>query len=168
MGIDYLAVDDVVVDKPFTTHNPWVGWTYSTTQKRKMRGFHVVVLLWCLSIWRIPVAFRLWRPKQSCRPKNYRKKTQLAWEMMVEVYQQGLDVAYVSFDARYTAGWLTKRIDRLGLKWVGVLLSPPSETILHWASEELGSPSATIFQWENEEYSSPSVNFEFRKKIIVI
>lgn len=121
LGIGYLAIDDVVVDKPFTKHNPWVGWTYSTTQKRQVLGFHVVVLLWCVGCWRIPVAFRLWRPKKSCRSKNYRKKTQLAWEMVVEVYQQGLDIAYVSFDARYTAGWLTKKIDRLGLKWVGVL-----------------------------------------------
>jgi hypothetical protein len=121
LGIGYLVVDDVVVSKPFSFRNPWVGWTYSTSEQRKVRGFHVVVLLWCGGCWRIPLAFRLWRPKGTCRAKNYRKKNQLTWEMIVEVYQEGLEMAYLTFDTLYTAGWLTKKIHRLGWKWVGVL-----------------------------------------------
>ena len=123
LGSGYLAIDDVVVSKPFSKRSRWVGWTYSTSEKRKVRGFHVVVLLWCTEHWRIPVAFRLWRPKQHCRPKQYRTKLQLAWEMIVEVYQTGLPIEYIVFDTLYTAGWLTKKINRLGLKWVGVLHS---------------------------------------------
>jgi putative transposase len=138
LATGYLAIDDVVVDKPFSKHNPWVGWMYSTTQKRKVLGFHVVVLLWCIGCWRIPVTFRLWRPKKSCRAKNYRKKTQLAWEMMVEVYQEGLDVEYVTFDAHYTAGWLTKKINHLGLKWVGVL---DSRTTVYYRDRRWGVAS---------------------------
>lgn len=140
LGTGFLAVDDVVVEKPFSQRNPWVGWTYSTSQKRKVRGFHVVVLLWCVGPWRVPVAFRLWRPKAHCHPKRYRKKTQLAWEMIVEVYQQGLDIAYITGDTLYTAGWLTKKIDRLGLTWVGVL--HPKTTICYrnrrWSATSLG------------------------------
>jgi SRSO17 transposase len=129
LGTGYLVVDDVMVSKPFCKRCPWVGWTYSTSEKRKVRGFHVVVLLWCTSCWRIPVAFRLWRPQKSCRPKRYRKKTQLAWEMIVEVQQQGLDIDYIAFDTFYTAGWMTKKINRLGWKWVGVL---HPRTIVHY------------------------------------
>jgi len=121
LGPGYLVVDDVVVSKPFCFYNPWVGWTYSTSEKRKVRGFHVVVLLWCVGCWRIPVAFRLWRPKSSCPRQSYQKKSQLAWTMIVEVYQEGLEISYVVFDTLYTAGWLTKKINRLGLTWVGVL-----------------------------------------------
>jgi len=121
LGTGYLVVDDVVVSKPYSSWNPWVDWTYSTAEKRKVRGFHVVVLLWCVGNWRIPVAFRLWRPKRSCRPERYRTKPQLAWEMIQEIYQQKLPVRYIVFDTFYTAGWLTKRINRLGWKWVGVL-----------------------------------------------
>lgn len=97
-GTGYLVIDDVVVDKPFCRLNPWVGWTYSNTLKRKVRGFHVVALLWCIDNWRIPVAFRLWRPKAACRAQNYLKKTELAWEMVVEVYQEGLPIEYLAFD----------------------------------------------------------------------
>jgi len=121
LGSGYLSLDDVVVDKPFAPRCPWVGWTYSTTQRRKVRGFHVVVLLWCCGCWRMPVAFRIWRPKASCRPKTYRKKSQLAWAMIVDVVQQGLPTDYIVFDTLYTSGWLTKKISRLGLTWVGVL-----------------------------------------------
>ena len=140
LGIGYLIVDDVVVSKPYTWRNPWVGWTYSTAEKRKVRGFHLVVLLWCVGGWRIPVSFRLWRPKRHCRPKRYRTKPQLAWEMIQEVYQQGLPIQYIVFDTFYTAGWLTKKINRLGWKWVGVL--HPRTTVCYrnrrWSVASLG------------------------------
>ena len=48
LGEGYLMVDDVVVSKPFSKQSRWVGWTYSTSEKRHVRGFHVVVLLWCV------------------------------------------------------------------------------------------------------------------------
>lgn len=117
----YLVIDDVVVEKPFARLLRWVGWTYSTTQKRKVRGFHIVVLLWCTGSWRIPVAFRLWRPRAACRAGRYRTKPQLAWEMLREVVARRLPVEYVVFDTFYTAGWLTKKLSLLGLTWVGVL-----------------------------------------------
>jgi hypothetical protein len=125
----YLSVDDVVVEKPFSRCVPWVGWTYSTSQKRKVRGLHIVVLLWCVAGWRIPVAFRLWRPKWSCRAKRYQKKTQLAWEMLSEVYQRGLGITYITGDALYSGGWLVKKLKRLGLAWVGVL--QPRTTVIY-------------------------------------
>ena len=136
----YLAMDDVVVEKPFSRCVPWVGWTYSTSQKRKVRGMHIVVLLWCAGWWRIPVAFRLWRPKNRCRAKTYRKKTQLAWEMVSEVYQQGLEITYITGDTLYSGGWLVKKITRLGLTWVGVL--HPRTTVFYrnrrWSAASLG------------------------------
>jgi hypothetical protein len=136
----YLAMDDVVVEKPFNRCVPWVGWTYSTSQKRKVRGLHVVVLLWCAGGWRIPVAFRLWRPKSRCRAKNYRKKTRLAWEMVSEVYQKGLPITYVTGDTLYSGGWLVKKLNRLGLTWVGVL--HPTTTVIYrrrrWRAVSLG------------------------------
>jgi hypothetical protein len=47
-------------------------WTYSFAKKRKVYGVHVVVLLWSTNDrgWRIPVAFRIWRPKRSCSARR--------------------------------------------------------------------------------------------------
>jgi hypothetical protein len=117
----YLVIDDVVVEKPFSKEIPWVGWTYSTTHKGKVLGFHIVVLLWCFGVWRIPVAFRIWRPRKACCNGRYRTKVQLTWEMIVEVVNQGLAIEYIVFDSFYTAGWMTKRINRLSISWVGIL-----------------------------------------------
>ena len=141
LGISgYVAMDDVVVEKPFSRCVPWVGWTYSTSQKRTVRGLHIVVLLWCAGGWRIPVAFRLWRPKSRCRAKNYRKKTQLAWEMVSQVYQEGLKITYVTGDTLYSGGWLVKKLNRLELTWVGVL--HPRTTVIYrhrrWRAVSLG------------------------------
>jgi len=122
-GLGYLCLDDVVVEKAFAKKLPWAGWTYSFAKKRKVYGLHIVVLLWCSpgGHWRIPVAFRLWRPKRSTAKGHYRTKLELAEQMLKGVIVAGLRCQYIVFDTHYTAGWFTKMAGRLGLTWVGTL-----------------------------------------------
>jgi len=119
----YLVLDEVIVEKAFAKRLAWAASIYSFKQKRKLWGFQMVVLLWCSCDrqWRIPVGFRLWRPKRSCRPQRYRTKLQLASEMVIAVVQTKLPVAYIVGDTHYTAGWFTKQLTRLGLTWHGTL-----------------------------------------------
>jgi len=148
LGSGYLVVDDVVVGKPFSQQSRWVGWTYSTGEKRKVRGFHIVVLLWCTGPWRIPVAFRLWRPKAHVKSrKHYHTKGRLAWNMIVEVYQTGLPIDYIVFDTLYTAGWLTKKINRPGLKWVGVLHPKTTVCYRHQRRQAASLGKAIPLKW---------------------
>jgi hypothetical protein len=139
LGKGYLVVDDVIIEKPFSLTCRWVGWTYSNSQKRKVRGLHVVVVMFCVKHWRIPVAFRLWRPKANCAPQAYRKRTELAYEMLVELAQSHLPVEHVAFDKMYSAGWLTKALTRLGCTWVGVLEAKTHICYRHrlWRASEL-------------------------------
>jgi hypothetical protein len=126
----YLCLDDVVVEKAFAKRLPWAGWTYSFAKKRKVYGMHVVVLLWCSAdrSWRIPVAFRLWRPKRTCAPAAYRTKLELAAGMLTELVAARLPFQYLVMDTHYTAGWFTRLAGRLGICWVGTL--PPRTTVI--------------------------------------
>jgi hypothetical protein len=128
----YLCIDDVVNREGFR-QAAVVGilWTYSFAKKRKVYGLHVVVLLWCDGDggFRIPVAFRLWRPKRSCAPGSYRTKLKLAEIMLKEVLGSGLKARYIVFDTHYSAGWFTKMVTRMGLVWVGTL---HPRTIVYW------------------------------------
>jgi DDE superfamily endonuclease len=126
----YLCLDDVVVEKAFAKRLRWAGWTYSFAKKRKVYGMHVVVLLWCSTDrrFRIPVAFRLWRPKRSCAPGAYQTKLQLAAGMLTELVAARLPFAYLVMDTHYTAGWFTRLAGRLGICWVGTL--PPRTTVI--------------------------------------
>ena len=126
----YVCLDDVVVEKAFAKRLRWAGWTYSFAKKRKVYGMHVVVLLWCAADggWRIPVAFRLWRPKRSCAPAAYQTKLQLAARMLTELAATRLPIAYLVADTHYTAGWFTRLASRLGITWVGTL--PPRTTVV--------------------------------------
>ena len=47
----------------------------------------LVVLLWCAADrrFRIPVAFRLWRPKRACAPHRYQTNLELAAGMLTEL-----------------------------------------------------------------------------------
>ena len=98
--VSYLCLDDVVVEKAFAKRLPWTGWTYSFAKKRKVYGMHIVVLLWCATDGRlrVPVAFRLWRPKRSCAPAAYQTKLQLAAQMLTELVAAGLPFAYLVAD----------------------------------------------------------------------
>jgi hypothetical protein len=126
----YLCLDDVVVEKAWATRLRWAGWTYSLAKKRQVYGVHIVVLVWCSQDgrWRIPVAFRLWRPRRTCARHAYRTKLQLAERMLIEVLAAGLRPAYLVMDTHYTAGWFTKLAARLGLVWVGTL--PPRTGVI--------------------------------------
>jgi len=128
----YLVVDDVVIEKPFAKRLPWAAWTYSFAKKRKVYGCHIVLLSWTSDpqgTWRIPVAFRLWRPKRTCRPGRYRKKTELVVAMLHEAVAAGCPAAYLVGDTAYTGGVVGKTAARLGLTWVGTLA--PRTTVVY-------------------------------------
>jgi hypothetical protein len=76
----YLCLDDVIIEKSYARRLPWAAWTYSFAKRRKVYGLHIIVVLWCShdGQWRIPVGFRLWRPKRSCAPQRYQTKPELA------------------------------------------------------------------------------------------
>ncbi|MBV9282169.1 MAG: transposase [Chloroflexi bacterium] len=137
----YLCLDDVVVEKAFAKKLPWAAWTYSFAPKRKVYGLHIVVLLWCghEGTFRIPVAFRLWRPKRSCSKAAYRTKLQLAEAMLRDLLAARLAFDYLVFDTHYTAGWFTRRLGRFGVTWVGTL--PPRTVVVYRGKR---SPVSTL------------------------
>ena len=142
----YRVLDDVVIEKAFAQRLAWAGWTYSFAKKRKVYGLHIVVLLWCTGAWRIPVGFRLWRPKRSCTKQRYRSKLELALELITAVVAARLPVQYVVDDTVYTAGWFTKRLARLGLVWQGTL-----------------APATTVV-WRDQRYSVSALALRLKLK----
>ncbi len=130
----YLVLDEVIVEKAYAKRLPWAPSIYSFAKKRQVWGFQIVVLVWCSldGRWRIPVGFRLWRPKRSCRAERYRTKLELALDLVTAVMLEKLPVAYIVGDTHSTAGWFTKRLARLGLRWYGTL---DPKTIVLWRNQ---------------------------------
>jgi SRSO17 transposase len=127
----YLVLDEVIVEKAFAKRLRWAAKVYSFAKKRTVYGMVIVVLVWCScdGCWRIPVGFRLWRPKRTCRASRYQTKLELAVPLVDAVVLAGLRVDYIVFDTHYTAGWFTKRLNHLGLSWHGTL---DPRTIVIW------------------------------------
>lgn len=121
LGAGFLCLDDVVVEKPWSLLLPWVGWTYSTTRKHKVRGLVIVVLFWSNGVVRIPVSFRLWKPRERCLPGSYHTKLDLAQEMVVEVLGWGVRPSYIVFDNWYNARRFTRFLRQKRLIWVSTL-----------------------------------------------
>ncbi len=136
LGLDgYLVLDEVMVEKAFAKRLPWAASISSFAKKRKVWGFQIVVLVWCSvdGPWRIPVGFRLWRPKRSCRADRYQTKLELAIDLVTAVVLGQLPVAYLVGDTHYTAGWFTKRLARMGVTWHGTL-DPKTHVV--WRGEK--------------------------------
>ena len=119
--IGYLCIDDVVVPKPFAKKIPWVGWAYSSTEGKPIKGLHIVVVLWCCWPFKIPVAFRLWRPKDKSSTKHYRTKLELAKAMVVEILNAGVPFLFIAFDSWYNARWFTRLLSNCNVVWVSQL-----------------------------------------------
>jgi hypothetical protein len=148
----YLCLDDVIVEKAFAKKLPWAGWNYSFAKKRQVYGLHIVVLLWCSvdGHWRIPVAFRLWRPKGACSKRDYRSKLQWAESMLKDVVTLGLTFQYLVFDTHYTAGWFTKMVARLGYVWQGTL-SPRTHVVWRGKEERVSDLAARLhLRWRQQ------------------
>ncbi|HEV2121770.1 MAG TPA: hypothetical protein VGW38_03220 [Chloroflexota bacterium] len=117
----YLVLDEVMVEQAYAKRLPWAASSYSFAKKRKLWGFQIVVLWWCSGDghWRIPVGFRLWRPKRSCAAQRYRTTLELALELVTTVVLVRLPAQSIVGDTHDTAGWFTKRLTRLGLTGQG-------------------------------------------------
>ena len=135
----YLVLDEVIVEKAFAKRLPWAAKVYSFKEKRTVYGMVIVVLVWCScdDRWRIPVGFRLWRPKRTCRARRYHTKLELAEPLLETVVLASLPVDYIVFDTHYTAGWFTKRLAHLGLRWHGTL-DPKTIVIWHGKRQSVG------------------------------
>ena len=116
----YLVLDDVVVEKPFAKLLAWAGWTYSNSQKRTVFGFHIVLCFWCTKTLRIPVGFRLWRPKRHGMAA-YRTKLELGQALIANVLRAGLAFEYLTFDSWYNARWFTNWLHQHRILWVSTL-----------------------------------------------
>jgi len=148
----YLCLDDVIVEKAFAQKLSWAGWNYSYAKKRQVFGLHIVVLLWCSGDghWRIPIAFRLWRPKGACSQRDYRSKLQLAESMLKDVVTLGLTFEYIVFDTHYTAGWFTKMLARLGCVWQGTL-SPRTHVVWRGKQQKVCDLAARLhLKWRKQ------------------
>jgi DDE superfamily endonuclease len=144
--LGYLGVDDVVVEKPFAKLLPWAAWTYSHAKKQKVYGCHIVLLSWTSDppgTWRIPVAFRLWRPKRRCVPGHYQKKTDLVVTLLREVVAAGCPAAYLVGDTASTGGQVSKTAARLGLVWVGTI-APRTTVVYRGRRQQVRSLAATL------------------------
>jgi SRSO17 transposase len=132
----YLCLDDVVIEKAYARRLPWAAWTYSFAKKRKVYGLHIIVVLWCSDDgrWRIPVGFRVWRPKRSSAPHRYQTKPALALTLLHEVITEDVPFTFIAFDTHYTTGKNTQALTRAGVTWHGTL-SP--RTVVFWRGQRL-------------------------------
>lgn len=96
-----MIIDDVIIRKPFGKSIFPATYVYDNTNKKYVWGMHIVVLLWSNGWIRIPVAFRIWMPKE--KSEVYHIKGELAIDMINFVHKFGLAAEYVTFDTWYAS-----------------------------------------------------------------
>ncbi|MDK2992525.1 MAG: hypothetical protein PWP48_1758 [Clostridiales bacterium] len=111
-----LIIDGVIIRKPYGPKLPYTAKIYDHTTGSYVKGYQVVVLLWSNGLVKIPLAWRLWRPKQNADP--YQTKLQLAMDMLDSPVTRLLPVSFVNFDIWYASVELLKFLDAHHLYFV--------------------------------------------------
>ena len=119
--LGYLIIDDVIIRKPFGKSIFPTSYVYDHTNKKYTWGMHIVVLLWSNGWIKIPVAFRVWIPKEKC--EDYHTKGELALNMINFVHKFGLAVEYVTFDTWYTSKDMLATLKSCGYSYVCMVKS---------------------------------------------
>ena len=114
--LGYLIIDDVIIRKPYGKSIAPTSYVYDHTNKRFVWGMHIVVLLWSNGWIKIPVAFRIWIPKEKC--DEYHTKVTLAKKLISFAHKNGLVVEYVTFDTWYSSKELLTKLSECGYHFV--------------------------------------------------
>jgi len=119
--LGHLIIDDVIVRKPFGKSIAPASYVYDHTNNNYVWGIHIVVLLWSNGWIKVPVAFRIWIPKEKC--ERYHTKVELAENMISFAYKQGLAAEYVTFDTWYSSKELLTKLSECGYPFVCMIKS---------------------------------------------
>jgi hypothetical protein len=114
--LGYLIIDDVIIRKPFGKSIFPTSYVYDHTNNKYVWDMHIVVLLWSNGWIKVPVAFRIWVPKEKC--EEYRTKGDLAINMVSITHKFGLAVEYVTFDTWYSSKQLLNALSNCGYHYV--------------------------------------------------
>lgn len=115
-GLGYLIIDDVIIRKPYSKSISSTSYVYDHTNNRYVWGMHIVVLLWSNGWIKVPVAFRIWIPKEKC--EEYHTKVNLAVSMISFAHKHGLVAEYVTFYTWYSCKQLLQKLSECGYPYV--------------------------------------------------
>lgn len=115
----HLILDDSVIAKRFAKVIAYAGWAWSSSEAKVLFGIHLVLLFWTDGKWRIPVGFRLWRPKSATR--HYRTKLELARLLLCDNADFCQSCSYLAFDSWYCSKKFLRCVRDLKLQCVSRL-----------------------------------------------
>lgn len=108
-----LIIDDSLIEKPKSTHDPLVTWQYSGASHQIVRGIGLVTLLWSQQDEHIPLDYRIYAKAQDGYTKN-----QHVQEMLRLAHHRGLHPTAVLFDSWYASQENLALIQLFGWVWV--------------------------------------------------
>lgn len=153
----YLIIDDTVLTKPYGKKFAHACFAYSSSLKKAVFGYHIVMICWTNGTVTIPLSWRWYK-------KGGFTKVELAMLLLEEVrWKWKIKDCVVLYDSWYAAAKLMRLIQRLGYNFVsqikknrklnGVLLtalSVPTQKMLKGVIT--GEIQAYFFRNEDKYY----------------
>jgi len=102
-----LVLDDSTLDKPHARQMELVGWHFSGTHKRVVKGINLLTLLWTDGDRHVPIDYRIY-------VNGGPSKNELFREMLLAAHARGLVPRCVCFDSWYASVDNLKLVRRLG------------------------------------------------------
>ncbi len=117
----YLLLDDSTHAKPKGRHMQGLGWHYSTTEQRQVRGHSLFLGLYVLLGRRCPLQPQMYRTKPACAENQavFRSKVDLAYEAIETFVPVERTQTHVLVDAWYTCQRLWQLAQARGFQFSG-------------------------------------------------
>jgi hypothetical protein len=112
----WVCIDDTTIAKRFSKCISYATYAFSGNYGKVIMGIHIVVFIWTDGKRRIPLGFKIWKCKNSYGDiKDYKKKSDLALDILEECLDFIKTCDYVCFDSWYCSRKCLLAIKQAGL-----------------------------------------------------
>lgn len=112
VGADgYLIIDDTAWQR-FTKRAEAVSFVWDSQIGKVVFGMNVVLVIWTNGKRKVPIGMRIWE-------KGKRSKIELACELFIQAWRDGVKPVYVLFDSWYSCNKLLNLLDSFGWHYIG-------------------------------------------------
>lgn len=110
----WIAIDDVLLEKPFAEKIEGVYWLYSSKTNKAEQGINVTVLSWSDGNQTIPIKFMVYE-KDKDTGKAIKTKNKFAEESIQYCILKGIIPKFVCFDSKYPSKDLLNTLHKNGI-----------------------------------------------------
>jgi hypothetical protein len=163
--VSAIAIDDVILNKPYSERNEDVTYGYSGVSKRVEKGMVFVTSAWTNGKECIQFDAVSWKRKKDCNNDEYIKKTDILINIVENNKQHFNDNVFYTFDGAYSSHKIIKYFIKNILKFIARF---PRNRVVEIDGKKDNIEKQPIFQFKKNQKYKKAHGFYKGQKVVFI